>query len=102
MFDVRRFAGLASLIVLACARGNVRTGPRLTDPNVRVVAFVWPSINTVPMSGPAWRASPWFRDEDMVTPSRVVIAVDRFACIMRDGDVRDPQPTQPFVCQDQW
>jgi hypothetical protein len=102
MFGIRSLASICSLVVLACVSGNLRPAPRITDANTKTVGVVWPSDITAPMSTEAWRASPWFRDGDMVAPSRVVIAVDRFACIMRDGDVRDPRPTQPFTCADQW
>lgn len=89
------------LVVGACAR-NPQPESRLTDANTKVVGVVWPSEITSPMSPEAWRASPWWREEDVVTPSRVVISVDRYACIMRDGDVSDPRPTHAFTCASPW
>ena len=81
-------------------------GPRpgSVDPlaNTKVVAVLWPSVQTVPLTPERWRASPWFRSEDIITPSRVVIAVDRYACIMRDGDVSNPKATERFYCVDGW
>jgi hypothetical protein len=100
---IRVIASVCSLIVLACAHGGAaRPGPRVTDANTQIVGFVWPSEITAPLSSESWRRSPWFRDEDMVAPSRVVISTARYACILRDGDTRDPRPTQPFTCQNQW
>ncbi len=86
----------------ACAHGNLQPEPRVTDANSKIVGVVWPSIHTIPMSPDAWRASPWWREGEVVTPSRVVISADKYACILRDGDVRDPLPMQPFQCADAW
>jgi hypothetical protein len=98
-----RLLVLASVLGLSCASGALRPEPRITDANTKIVGVLWPSEITAPLTPEAWRASPWFRDEDdLVTPSRVVIAVDRYACIMRDGDVRVPIPTHNFTCADQW
>jgi hypothetical protein len=103
---VFRTLGIASLCIslVACAHGGgIRPEPRITDANTQIVAFVWPSEITAPLSPEAWRASPWFRPEiDLVAPSRVVISTSRRACIMRDGDVRDPRPTHPFRCESEW
>lgn len=100
------FAARILLIVSvsSCARGVLqRPEPHVTDANTQVVAFLWPSVElTTPLTPELWRASPWYRDEDLVTPSRVVISTGRFACIMRDGDTRQPRATQPFTCADAW
>lgn len=104
MFSIRNIASIyTSLIIIGCASGGPLTPARLGDANTQVVAFVWPSEITAPLDPIAWRASPWFRSElDMVTPSRVVISTSRYACVIRDGDTRDPRPTQAFKCADAW
>lgn len=99
---IRLIASLCtSLLIAACAH-NARPEARVGDANTKIVGVLWPSYNTVSLTPEAWRASPWWREDDTITPSRVVIAVDRFACIMRDGDVRDPRPTYAFTCADAW
>lgn len=96
------FAILLTASVLSCAHGNIVRPARIGDENTKIVAVVWPSFVTRPLTPDAWRGSPWFRDEDMVTPSRVVISTDRYACIIVDGDVREPRATETWTCAGSW
>jgi hypothetical protein len=89
--------------VSSCAHpGGIAPRSRAGDDNTKVVAFLWPSEITRPLTPEAWRHSPWFRDEDVITPSRVVIATDRSACIMPDGDVSQPRATETYHCAGGW
>lgn len=99
---IRSIVSVCSLVIIGCALGGLQPSPRVTDANAKIVAIVWPSEITAPLDPIAWRASPWHRSDDVVTPSRVVISTDRYACIMRDGDTRDPRPAQVFKCADSW
>lgn len=86
----------------ACSHGTYQPA-RIGDVNAKIVAIVWPSVYTSPLDATSWRASPWYRlHDDEVTPMRVIIAVDRSACIEYDGDVSDPRATEAYVCKSAW
>lgn len=92
-----------SLWLIGCAHGSVARPARIGDVNAKIVAIVWPSVYTSPLDATSWRASPWYRlHDDEVTPMRVIIAVDRSACIEYDGDVSDPRATEAYVCKSAW
>lgn len=92
-----------SLALIGCAHGNVIRDARVGDADTKIVGLVWPSPITVPLNAETWRASPWWRESDMVTPSRVVISEGKlYACIMRDGDVSQPEPGHTFTCAEPW
>lgn len=90
-------------ILSACSRGGIQRAPRIGDVNAKVVAIVWPSVYTSPLNSQSWRASPWYRlHDDEVTPMRVIIAVDRSACVEYDGDVSEPRATEAYICKSAW
>jgi hypothetical protein len=101
ILKILKLAPLVTL-VLSCTSPGVLT-PRPGSPNGKIVQVLWPSVDTPPLTAEAWQRSPWYRMEsDMVTPSRVVISMDNYACVMRDGDVSSPMKGYTFICQDQW
>jgi len=101
ILKILKLAPLVAL-VLGCS-GTVRPMARPGTANGKLVKVLWPSVDTTPLTVESWQRSPWYRFQtDVITPSRVVISIDNYACIMRDGDVSDPRPGQTFICQDQW
>ena len=100
---IRTLSAFAILVTpSACSHGAYRPA-RIGDVNAKIVAIVWPSVYTSALTPQSWRASPWYRlHDDEVTPWRVIIAVDRSACVEYDGDVSDPRATEAYVCKSAW
>ena len=92
--------GLTPLLLLAgCAYGHapVPAPAYGGDKDAKVVSAVW-HVSLAEQ----WRASPWYRpEEDLVEPTRVIIATDESACLMGD-EVYEPEPNQHYVCPSGW
>jgi hypothetical protein len=88
---------LALILAAACASGRIPPPVRAADPGAKLVAVYWEGPNPA-----AWRRSPWYRVEsDVVTPLRIVIANDGFACLLEPG-TDEPRRGEYFVCPIAW
>lgn len=88
---------LALLLLAACAYGTTPANARIGDRGAKTVAYYWPGPTPL-----AWRRSPWFRlTEDVITPLRVVVSTDGFACPLGPG-VEEPRHGDAFVCPTPW
>lgn len=89
---------LALILVAACMRGPAPERTLPGQPNVRMVRHVWQP------RADQWRRSPWYLPTlDVVTPMRVVISVDGWACIMPNFEVAEPRYPDHYRCEgDGW
>lgn len=92
------------LLLVACAHGQLPTPARAGDANTLLVSRVWPDVdNPLPLDIWTWRASKWYRLEDLgqPVPLTVIIAGER-ACVLRTIEVNLPRPLQQYRCPTAW
>lgn len=77
--------------------GPYQLSPRAGEQDSKLVKQIW--YNPIPEN---WKNSMWFKPEyDMITPTRIVISSDNYACIM-GNEVIEPQINDYYVCLSKW